>query len=108
MIPTGGLGAALAFEDAECLALAIAHMKPPDDTALRLKTIRVWEEHRKERLNLVQEFTDRNRKLRQPGGTWIMQYLKEWFVWGLFKVIGPAAASEIYGYDARKFEGLLK
>jgi 2-polyprenyl-6-methoxyphenol hydroxylase-like FAD-dependent oxidoreductase len=107
MIPTGGLGASLAFEDAECLASAIAQKNFFEDIDLRLKILRVWEAHRKERLDLIQKFTHRNKLLRQPGGTWLMQKTKEWLVWGLFKVIGPsAAAHQIYGYNTEAFKSI--
>jgi 2-polyprenyl-6-methoxyphenol hydroxylase-like FAD-dependent oxidoreductase len=107
MIPTGGLGASLAFEDSDCLASAIAEQNFLDDTNLRLKIVQAWEKHRKERLHIVQTFTNRNRSLRQPGSSWLMQKVKEWLVWGLFLVIGPSfPASQIYGYDTETFKSM--
>ncbi|KIX01300.1 uncharacterized protein Z518_09025 [Rhinocladiella mackenziei CBS 650.93] len=107
MIPTGGLGASLAFEDAECLALLLKHLAPSHLNSHSLQqTLPIWEAHRQQRLALVQEFTNRNRRLRQPGGSW--QYLKEWFVWLFFKVMGRGGqAEEIYRYDTEVFAKML-
>jgi 2-polyprenyl-6-methoxyphenol hydroxylase-like FAD-dependent oxidoreductase len=108
MIPTGGLGASLAFEDAECLAVAIDHMRPFNSTQKRIEILHTWEAHRKVRLNLVQEFTNRNKRLRSPAGSWLGQTFKEWFVWAFIKVLGPGgAAQDIYKYDSRTFKEML-
>ena len=108
MIPTGGLGASLAFEDAECLAIAIDHMRPLNSTQKRIEILNTWEAHRKVRLHLVQEFTNRNKKLRQPAGSWAAQISKEWFVWAFIKVFGPGGMAQgIYKYDSKTFEDIL-
>ena len=108
MIATGGLGASLAFEDAECLAIAIDHMQHIESAQNRIETLKTWEAHRKDRPSLIQTFTDRNKKLRSPAGTWRMQILKEWFIWAFIKLFGPGAtAQDIYKYDSSTFQEIL-
>jgi 2-polyprenyl-6-methoxyphenol hydroxylase-like FAD-dependent oxidoreductase len=109
LIPTGGLGASLALEDAECLTKCLSQASPKDfDINGFKKTLDAWEQHRKVRLALVQEFTDRNRRLRQAGGSWLTQTVKEWVVWTLFKFVGGGGMAEkIYGYDTKQFEEIL-
>lgn len=109
MIPTGGLGASLALEDAECLAKALKHASSSNFDLTTLKmSLATWEEHRRVRLALVQEFTNRNRRLRQPGGSWLAQTIKEWAVWLLFKFVGSGGMAEaIYQYDTKQFEKIL-
>jgi 2-polyprenyl-6-methoxyphenol hydroxylase-like FAD-dependent oxidoreductase len=105
LIPTGGLGASLALEDAECLSHAIRSWADAKFGRLALRfRMETWEAHRRERLALVQEFTNRNRQLRAPGGTWLLQYLKEWFMWAFFKLVGSGGqAAPIYCYDTEVF-----
>jgi 2-polyprenyl-6-methoxyphenol hydroxylase-like FAD-dependent oxidoreductase len=102
MIPTGGLGASLALEDAECLFHVIE--KATSEPKTLQNGMKLWEGHRRERLALIQDFTNRNRQLRAPGGTRMMQTLKEWFMWAFFKVLGSGGqAAPIYGYDTEVF-----
>ncbi|KAK5051018.1 hypothetical protein LTR84_003577 [Exophiala bonariae] len=109
MIPTGGLGASLAFEDAECLALTFRRLGRSNfDLDAAPKLLKVWEGHRKQRLALIQDFTNKNRRLRQPGGSRFSQYLKEWAIWLFFLFIGKGGqAEEIYRYDTATFQQLL-
>lgn len=109
LIPTGGLGASLALEDAECLHHVIRAASEESFRSSALQSgLHLWESHRRERLALVQEFTDRNRRLRAPGGIWPAQYLKEWFMWAFFKVVGSGGvAALIYGYDTEEFAKVL-
>ncbi|KPI45752.1 6-hydroxynicotinate 3-monooxygenase [Cyphellophora attinorum] len=105
MIPTGGLGASLALEDAECLSQTIRSWTDAklDRQALHSR-MEKWEAHRRERLALVQDFTNKNRWMRAAGGTWAFQYLKEWFMWAFFKFVGSGGqADPIYRYDAKIF-----
>lgn len=109
MIPTGGLGASLAFEDAECLAETLKHVASAKfgDKILK-QDLEKWEAHRRVRLALIQDFTNRNRRLRQAGGSWIVQTVKEWAVWLLFKFVGKGGqAEEIYKYDTKDFKATL-
>lgn len=109
MIPTGGLGASLAFEDAECLAMTLRHLGLSNFEKDAIpKSLKAWDAHRKQRLALVQDFTNKNRKLRQPGGTRFSQYLKEWAIWLFFLFIGKGGqAEEIYRYDTSVFQKTL-
>jgi 2-polyprenyl-6-methoxyphenol hydroxylase-like FAD-dependent oxidoreductase len=105
MIPTGGLGASLALEDAECLSHVIRSWIDAKSGRLALQSrMEWWEAHRRERLVLVQDFTNKNRWMRAPGGTWVFQYMKEWFMWAFFKFAGSGGqADPIYRYDTKIF-----
>lgn len=109
MIPTGGLGASLALEDTECLGHALGFLIAKGITDERLgQVLDAWEAHRKSRLRLVQEFTDRNRRMRQPGGSWITQLGKEWFLWAVLRFVPSGRiAGPIYSYDIAEFEHIL-
>jgi len=112
MIPTGGLGASLAFEDAECLAHVLQRAA---ESNFDIETIRsmleMWQEHRSMRLQKVQDFTNLNRRMRKPGGSWLVQTIKEWYIWLVLKVVGTGSlqlAKDIYEYDTKEFEDLLR
>lgn len=109
MIPTGGLGASLALEDTECLAHAVGLVVPKGTTPKRLgEVLDAWEAHRKVRLRLVQEFTDRNRRMRQPGGSPLAQTIKEWFLWAVLRFVPSGRiAAPIYSYDTAEFKDIL-
>ncbi|KAF2163791.1 hypothetical protein M409DRAFT_37178 [Zasmidium cellare ATCC 36951] len=107
LIPTGGLGASLAFEDAECLSRVFKHVAEQPETLDSV--MGAWEAHRKERLALVQQFTNRNREIRAPGMNALLQHLKEWALWVALSFVGSdRIAGEIYGYDTKAFEEVLK
>lgn len=109
MIPTGGLGASLALEDTECLAHGLGLVIAKGITDKRLEqALNAWEAHRKVRLKLVQEFTDRNRRMRQPGGFPIAQVIKEWFLWAVLRFVPSGRiAGPIYSYDTADFKNIL-
>jgi hypothetical protein len=68
-----------------------------------------WEPHREEPLALVQDFTNRNPRMRQPDGSVVGQYVKEWFICSLFKFVGSSSiAGAIYGYDSKVFRQALE
>lgn len=109
MIPTGGLGASLALEDTECLALALSSIIGKGFTDKRLgRVLDAWEAHRKVRLKLIQDFTDRNRRMRQPGGSPIAQVIKEWVLWAALRFVPSGRiAGPIYSYDTTDFKNIL-
>ena len=84
----------MAFEDAEALAYALSIL-PKDTSALNS-----WEAHRKERVKQVIDFTNMTAKVRQASPYWLIQMVKEWFIWGLLKMRGPEGYQWLYGYDA--------
>lgn len=104
--PQGGQGAAMAFEDAETLAYTMVRV---DFMEQRSKLLKIWENHRRDRLVRVKEFTGRNNSLRDPGRSYLRQIVKEYAVWGAFKYLGPSAGVEwLYGYDAENIIGILR
>ncbi|OQU95010.1 FAD binding domain-containing protein [Cladophialophora immunda] len=115
MIPTGGLGASLAFEDAECFAHVLASLSGSKmEPQILQQALGIWEGHRKERLAMIQDFTNRNRKLRQAGGSWLAQYVKEWVIWLMFKISSAGGfmsndglAERIFTYDTEIFKRML-
>jgi 2-polyprenyl-6-methoxyphenol hydroxylase-like FAD-dependent oxidoreductase len=92
--PSGGVGGAMAFEDAESLACALSKSEK-DKSALQ-----TWENLRKERVKQVVDFTNMVAKLRQASQYSLVQAIKESFIWGLLKVRGPEGYRWLYGYDA--------
>ena len=103
--PQAGQGAAIALEDAESLAFTIARANFNTDY---LRMLRVWEKHRQERVTAVKQFTNRNGRLRQPESTWIVQYLKEWLMWGVLRYSGATTGLRwLYGYSGEDIVGLL-
>lgn len=116
MIPTGGLGASLAFEDVECFARLLRRFMPSKWQSHDIQqALGAWEVHRRERLALVQDFTNRNRKLRQPGGSWLAQTFKEWTVWLMFTVTSGSGfmsndglSEKIFTYDTEAFDRGLR
>lgn len=107
LIPTGGLGASLAFEDAECISRVLKHVTERPGSLN--SAMDAWEAHRRERLELVQKFTNRNRDLRAPGMNALLQHLKEWALWVALSFVGSdRIAGEIYKYDSVAFGRILE
>ena len=102
--PSGGQGGALSFEDAESLAYVLS--KSEKDAS----AIQIWETHRKERVKEVVDFTNLSVKVRQASPYWLVQMIKDWFIWGLMKLRGSEGYRWLYGYDAEdaisKFQGV--
>ena len=106
MTPQAGQGAAMALEDAESLGYTFAR---PNFETDYLRLLRTWEKHRQQRLKAVRDFTNRNGRLRSPESTWIVQYLKEWFMWTIFSFAGPKSGMEwLFGYSPENIIGLLQ
>lgn len=100
--PSGGQGAASAFEDAETLAYVLGKLSLPGSTMPNLReSLRRWETHRKERISQILDYTLRAGNIRKRSSGF-MQVLKEWTIWAMFKLYefqggGPAW---IYTYNA--------
>jgi 2-polyprenyl-6-methoxyphenol hydroxylase-like FAD-dependent oxidoreductase len=104
--PSGGQGAASAFEDAETLAYVLSKLMLPGYSRPDLReSLQRWETHRKQRISQILDYTVRAGNIRKRTSG-IMQILKEWTIWATFKLYefqggGPAW---IYTYNA---EGIL-
>lgn len=95
--PQAGQGAAVGLEDAETLAHTISRESFTTDYR---KILNIWERHRIERLHLVKQLTDINGRLRSPD-TPLVQYLKEWLIWGVFRWQGRMGGLEwLFDYNA--------
>ena len=64
--PSGGQGAAIAFEDGESLAYAL------DESQKHASALDNWERHRKERIKQVIEFTNTMANARQASQYWLV------------------------------------
>ena len=106
--PTGGQGAAMAFEDAATLALTlskICYPSPMPDVHTgapvlgRMELLERWGKHRKERVRLVTDFTSRNGELMKSNSSVVNQMMKEWATWAVLKLQGPGAGAQwLYSY----------
>jgi 2-polyprenyl-6-methoxyphenol hydroxylase-like FAD-dependent oxidoreductase len=95
--PQAGQGAAVGLEDAETLAHTISREGFLTDYWPILK---VWESHRKVRLQQVKRLTDINGRLRSPDPP-LMQSIKEWIMWSTFKWHGSLGGLEwLFDYNA--------
>ncbi|KAK5991440.1 FAD-dependent monooxygenase nodY2-like protein [Cladobotryum mycophilum] len=113
--PTGGQGAAMAFEDAETLAYTMCRVysilmvdssnNPGDVISDQLTK---WERHRQERIAKVLDFTTNNGTLRKASPSVYVQTAKEWMIWAIFKFIGSGAGTNwLYTYNAENVLGAL-
>jgi 2-polyprenyl-6-methoxyphenol hydroxylase-like FAD-dependent oxidoreductase len=107
--PTGGQGAAMALEDAETLAYALAEIHGPDRKARTAteqdeklaKCIMGWDKHRHERISKVLDFTTKNGNMRKSSNHFYEQAAKEWLLWAVFKWMGPEGGARwLYTYAA--------
>ena len=101
--PTGGQGAAMAFEDAVTLADVIAANKVGDgDLAEKLDG---WQTRRKARIQKVVAFTGQSGDARKASKSWVQQVVKEWAMWAYFWVKGPEMGlGWMYDYDTEKID----
>lgn len=100
--PSGGQGAASAFEDAETLAYVLGKMSLPSYTLPSLReSLQRWETHRKQRIGQILDYTLRAGNIRKRSSG-ITQVLKEWTIWAMFKLYGfqGGGPSWIYTYNA--------
>ncbi|KAK9235883.1 hypothetical protein V1525DRAFT_434239 [Lipomyces kononenkoae] len=107
--PTGGQGAAMAFEDAETLAYVLARVLASDFNANHLSDIvSKWEHHRIDRIVKVVNFTTKNGDLRKSSPHYYEQAAKEWIIWATFKFMGPEGGAHwMYAYNAESVLGAL-
>jgi 2-polyprenyl-6-methoxyphenol hydroxylase-like FAD-dependent oxidoreductase len=93
MPPPGGQGAAMAFIYAEKVAYAIS--KPGNNASSPQKL----ESHRQVRVQQVINFNNLSAKLREASTYTIIQWLSEWFIWGVVKAKRPEGYRWLHGYD---------
>lgn len=101
MPPTGGQGAAMAFEDALTLADALSRLADKDSPTN--DEIRQWQTVRQQRVKEILKFTSRGGDMRKASVSTFAQIVKEWIMWAYFLWKGPdAGISWIYNYDTTK------
>jgi 2-polyprenyl-6-methoxyphenol hydroxylase-like FAD-dependent oxidoreductase len=116
--PTGGQGAAMAFEDAETLAYTLrdildvqahhAHMSLEEVKAIRAEKLGIWQRHRLERIAKVLDFTTKNGNQRKATSHLYEQAAKEWLMWAAMKFAGPTGgAAWLYEYNSESVLKLL-
>ncbi|KAF3286160.1 hypothetical protein TWF970_009709 [Orbilia oligospora] len=112
MPPSGGQGAAMAFEDAETLAYSLAVAFNTPEGGLGINTphgqniLSKWSNNRIARMNTIQEMNKRMSDMRKghSGSTsGVMFTVKVWAIWilGLLGVLGRTRRV-VNNYDARK------
>ncbi|KAF3172396.1 hypothetical protein TWF751_005668 [Orbilia oligospora] len=112
MPPSGGQGAAMAFEDAETLAYSLAVVfntlegGPGINTPRGQDILSKWSNNRIARMNTIQEMNKRMSDMRKgnSGSTsGVMFTVKVWAIWilGLLGVLGRTRRV-VNNYDARK------
>ncbi|KAK6508624.1 hypothetical protein TWF506_010705 [Arthrobotrys conoides] len=112
MPPSGGQGAAMAFEDAETLAYSLATIFNTLEVGFDINTphsqdiLSKWSNHRIGRMTTIQEMNKRMSDMRKgsSGSTsGVMFTVKVWAIWllGLLGVLGRTRRA-INNYDARK------
>lgn len=107
--PSGGQGAASAFEDAETLAYVLGKLRLPGVGPTSLKEdLRKWETHRMDRIKQILDYTIKAGNIRKRSSG-IMRIFKEWAIWAMFKISefnggGPAW---IYTYNAEDVLSVL-
>jgi len=98
MPPTGGQGAAMAFEDALTLADALNAVKSKEST-LR-ETLSHWQSIRQARIKKILAFTSKSGDMRKHSVSPFQQLVKEWAMWIYFLWVGQdGGLSWVYDYD---------
>lgn len=80
MPPTGGQGAAQAFEDAASLSKALVNSMSADEAAYR-EALTSWEAKRQKRCADIKAFTAKGGDMRRASSSVLQQILKEWAIW---------------------------
>jgi 2-polyprenyl-6-methoxyphenol hydroxylase-like FAD-dependent oxidoreductase len=97
--PTGGQGAAMAFEDAGTLANVLATSHQQDHQAVSSLLDR-WQDHRKARIAKVLAFTSKSGDSRKASPGLLQQIFKEWAMWAYFLIRGKGMGlGWMYEYD---------
>ena len=102
MPPTGGQGAAMAFEDAITLADTLTRMDSKPSDLQRL--LNSWQTVRQNRIEKILAFTARSGDSRKASPSTLQQIFKEWAMWAYFLWKGEdSGLSWIYDYDTKAF-----
>ncbi|RVD86201.1 uncharacterized protein DFL_004490 [Arthrobotrys flagrans] len=111
MPPSGGQGAAMAFEDAETLAYSLAAAFTAEsgsdiNTPHGREILSKWSDHRIERMKTIHEMKERMSDMRKGGSgstSGFMFTVKVWTIWllGFLGVLGRTRRA-VNNYDARK------
>ena len=101
MPPTGGQGAAMAFEDALSLADTLASLATKESSPRN--NLEQWQATRQARVKKILAFTSKGGDMRKSSVGTFQQIFKEWAMWAYFLWVGEdAGLSWIYEYDATK------
>ncbi len=101
MPPTGGQGAAMAFEDALTLADTLASLATTESASQN--RLEQWQQIRQTRVKKILEFTSKGGDMRKHTVGTFQQMIKEWAMWAYFLWVGQdAGLSWIYEYDTAK------
>ncbi|KIW67550.1 hypothetical protein PV04_06794 [Phialophora macrospora] len=102
MPPTGGQGAAMAFEDALTLADTLSALKRKENDAESAPrdALKQWQSMRQERIQKILAFTSKGGDMRKHSVSTVQQLVKEWLMWVYFLWVGEEGGlSWIYKYD---------
>jgi 2-polyprenyl-6-methoxyphenol hydroxylase-like FAD-dependent oxidoreductase len=83
----------MSLEDAETLAYAIS--KYGEDAS----SLHKWEAHRQARVQQVVDFNNLSAKVREASKYTVVQWFREWLIWGVLKIKRPEGYRWLYGYD---------
>ncbi|EXJ77621.1 hypothetical protein A1O3_09849 [Capronia epimyces CBS 606.96] len=101
MPPTGGQGAAMAFEDAITLADTLALIDGKDEDPA--ESVKQWQTDRRERTKKILQFTSTGGNMRKSSVSTYKQIIKEWVMWAYFLWVGKEArTSWIYEYETKR------
>lgn len=84
MPPTGGQGAAMAFEDAASLSLCFKKLtaRSSEFGTLDISAdLHAWQERRMKRVEQVKAFTSQGGDVRRATTGWVQMVIKEWLMW---------------------------
>lgn len=117
--PTGGQGAAMAFEDGSSLADALSYAFSPSSSSSSDDTIvfdpsvlQHWQSHRQARIKRITAFTHRGGDMRREVRSTFAQILREWVMWLMLWWINLNGIGKrmgwIYAYRVEEWrDGLL-
>lgn len=107
--PTGGQGAAMAMEDAQTLAYALARCATPANNQSQADVLSKWERQRLARIRDVYAFTRRGGDSRKSSAGWVSSSIKEWGMWAVFMWWGPSGGlGWLYSYRAESILGAMR
>jgi len=112
MPPTGGQGAAMAFEDAASLARVFAKVSSSDsgDVSLDLAAaLQKWQDQRQKRCKQVKAFTSKSGDMRRATPSLLLQIIKEWAMWLYFLIKGKdGGLAWVYGHREKGPHAFMK